>query len=91
MDFIEKLGDTIAGKGKEVAGKAKNTAEIFNLKNQISTCEEVVKKNFQEIGRIYYETYGASPEEPFAAPCEAVRNAYIGINNLQDKINELKG
>ena len=50
MDFIEKLGDTISSKGKEVAEKAKETAEILALKGQISTCEEVIRKNYVEIG-----------------------------------------
>ena len=39
MDFFEKLGDTISAKGKEVADKAKDQAEILSLKGQISTCE----------------------------------------------------
>ena len=65
MDFIEKLGDTISSKGKEVAEKAKETAEILALKGQISTCEEVIRKNYVEIGKMYFEQYGEMPEEPF--------------------------
>lgn len=52
MDFFEKLGDTITTKGKEVTGKAKDLAEIANLKGQIGTCEDVIKKNYIEIGRL---------------------------------------
>ena len=48
MDFFEKLGDTITTKGKEVTGKAKDLAEIANLKGQIGTCEDVIKKNYIE-------------------------------------------
>ena len=55
MDFFEKVGDTITSKGKEVTGKAKDLAEIANLKSQISTCEDVIRKNYIEIGRLYYE------------------------------------
>lgn len=91
MDFIEKLGDTITMKGKEVADKAKELAEIANLKGQIATCEEVIKKNYMEIGKIYYEHYAKMPEEPFEKQCRAIRNAQMGIDDLQQKINELKG
>lgn len=91
MDFIEKLGDTITSKGKEAADKAREIAEIANLKSQISTCEEVIKKNYAEIGRIYYEEYGENPEELLAKQCGAIRNAKRGAEELQEKINAIKG
>lgn len=91
MDFFEKLGDTISSKGKEVADKAKDTAEILSLKSQISTCEEVIKKNYLEIGRLYYEQYGKEPDAPFEKQCKAIKNARIGVKDLQAKIDQLKG
>ena len=91
MDIIEKIGDTITAKGREAADKAKELAEIAGLKSQISTCEEVLKKNYLEIGKIYYEQYGDMPEEPFEKQCRSIRNARNGIEDLQKKVNELKG
>ena len=43
MDFLDKLGETITAKGREVSGKAKDMAEIANLKSQINTCEDPEK------------------------------------------------
>ena len=57
MDFIEMVGDTIAETGKEVADKAKKLAEIAKLKSRIGTCEEVIRENYLEIGKMYYEDY----------------------------------
>lgn len=57
MDFLDKLGETITAKGREVSDKAKDLAEITNLKGQIKTCEDVIRKNYIEIGRIYYEQH----------------------------------
>lgn len=91
MDFFEKLGDTISAKGKEVADKARDTAEILSLKSQISTCEEVIKKNYLEIGRLFYEQYGENPDAPFEKQRNAIKNARIGATELRDKINQLKG
>lgn len=91
MDFLEKIGDTISTKGKEAADKAKDMAEIASLKSQISTCEEVIRKNYTEIGKIYFEQYGDMPEEPFEKQCRAIRNAKSGVDDLQEKIKELKG
>ncbi len=91
MDFFEKIGDTISTKGKEAADKAKELAEIANLKSQISTCEEVIKKNYLEIGRLYYEQYADVPDAPFEKQCKAIRNAKNGVEDLQRKIKEIKG
>lgn len=91
MDFFEKLGDTISAKGKVVADKAKDTAEILRLKSQISTCEEVIKKNYLEIGKLFFEQHGQEAGTPFEKQCTAIRNAQRGIKELQEKIDELKG
>lgn len=91
MDFFEKLGDTISAKGKEVADKARDTADILSLKSQISTCEEVIKKNYMEIGKLFYEQYGEDPDAPFEKQRKAIKNARVGARELQAKVDRLKG
>lgn len=91
MDFFEKLGDAISTKGKEVADKARDTADILSLKGQISTCEEVIKKNYMEIGKLFYEQYGEDPDAPFVKQRTAIKNARVGVRELQAKIDRLKG
>lgn len=91
MDIIEKIADTISDKGKEAAEKAKELAEIANLKSQIGTCEEVIKKKYMEIGKLYFELYGDMPEEPFEKACRSIKNARGGVEELQNKIKEIKG
>lgn len=90
MDFFEKLGETVAVKGREVADKARETAEIVNLKSQIATCEEVIKKNYAEIGKLYYEQYGENPDALFEKQCKAIGNARNGVKELQKKVEEKK-
>ena len=91
MDFIEKIGDTIVMKGKAAADKAKDLAEIANLKSQVSTCEDIIKRNYMEIGKLYYENYGDMPEEIFEKQCRSIKNAENGVNELNKKINDIKG
>ena len=91
MDILNKLGDTISEKGREVADKAKETAEIVHLKSRISTCEDVIKKNYMEIGKLYFEKYGEEPSEEFEKYCNAIKNYKKGVNELQDEIKALKG
>ncbi len=91
MDFFDKLGDTIVEKGSRIADKAKETAEIVGLKSQITTCEEVIKKNYTEIGRLYYEKYHDEPDELFGKQCRAIENAQNGVAELRKRIDEIKG
>lgn len=91
MDFFERIGDNINAKGREAADKMKEFVEVANLKSQISTCEDVIKKNYLEIGRLYYEQYKDVQDAPFEKQCRAIRNAKRGVEELQEKIREVKG
>lgn len=91
MDLIETIGDTITVKGKEAADKAKEMADIIHMKGQIKICEDIVRKNYLEIGKIYYEQYGDMPEAPFEKQCRAITNARKGVEDLQERINERRG
>lgn len=91
MDFINKVEETITTKGQVVVDKAKEMAEIASLKSQIGTCEDVIKKNYAEIGKLYYENFGNCAEELFAKQCRAIRNAQAGVADLEAKIKEIKG
>mgnify|MGYP006903486150 FL=1 len=91
MDFIKKVEETATSKGKVVVDKAKQLAEIASLKSQIGTCEEVIKKNYAEIGKLYYENYANCPEELFEKQCRAITNAQAGAKELEQKIKDIKG
>ncbi len=91
MDFFEKVGETITEKGKEVTNKAKDIAEIAGLRNQISTCEDVIRKNYLEIGRLYYEQFANTENNAFEEQCTAIANAKNGVEALEGKIREIKG
>lgn len=91
MDFFEKIEETITTKGQMAVDKAKELAEIASLKSQIGTCEEVIKKNYIEIGRIYYENFGDNAEEIFARQCRNIKNAKKGVEELEVRIKEIKG
>lgn len=91
MDFFEKVGETITSKGKEVSDKAKDIAEIASLRSQINTCEEIIKKNYMEIGKLYYEQFKEAEYNDFVEQCTAIKNAKSGVEALEEKIREIKG
>lgn len=86
--FVTKLGETISIKGREAAYKAKDLAEIAGLKSQIKTCEDVIKKNYIEIGKLYCELHDMGVEEAYDEYYRAISNAQTAIKELEDKINE---
>lgn len=90
-NIASKLGETISVKGKEVTDKAKDLVEIANLKSQIKTNEDVMKRNYTEIGRLYYELHGMEPEADYEEQCRAIENAQNTITDLEEKIREIKG
>ncbi|MDR2043257.1 MAG: hypothetical protein LBQ15_02615 [Clostridium sp.] len=91
MDFFEKIGTALVSKGKEAAETAKKLAGIAHLRSRIATCEEVVKKNYLEIGKAYYEAHGEAPEAFVEKQCRAIRDAEAAIEELREKIREKKG
>ena len=91
MDFLDKIGETITTKGKEVSDKAKDMAELVNLKGQVHICEDLIRKRYVEIGKIYYEKHGSTPEEDYIDACRDIENAQNTIVDLEARIKELKG
>ena len=91
MDFFSKVEETITTKGQAAVDKAKELAEIASLRGQISTCEDMIKRNYMEIGRIYYENFGEMPEALFEKQCRNIKNARKGIEELEKQIREIKG
>ena len=57
MDKMETVKAVIANRGRAVADKAKEITEIAKLKAQIMSCEEIIRKNYLEIGKRVFEAY----------------------------------
>ncbi len=91
MDFFEKIGETISTKSREMTDKAKDMAEVANLKGQIHTCEDVIRKRYAEIGRIYYEKHGSTPEEEYEDACRTIEKAQNTMFDLEARIKEIRG
>lgn len=92
MAFFDNLSEMISGKGKEAADAAKKVAEIANLKGKISGIETEIKKNYRKIGEAYYEAYkSAEVTCEFEEYVQAIRDAKKSIEELNFKLNELKG
>lgn len=91
MDFLDKVGATISSKGRDVAKKAKDIAEVASLNGQICVQEEAIKKIFQEIGRLMYEQRGDWMSASLAEKCQEADAAYAEMDRLKKEILTIKG
>lgn len=91
MAFWENLSGTITAKSKEVADKAKNFTDIASLKGQIVAQENVILRQYKEIGREYYAAHKDDAEYEFPEFMEAVKKAEGIIEELKKKIADLSG
>ena len=90
MDVFEKLGESVYMAGMQVRNKAKEVADIASLKTQVSTCDEVIRKNYIAIGKAYYEKYKDSEDAEFSKHCTAIKNAESGKARLLKEIDDRK-
>lgn len=84
MDFINKVGSTIARKAKEAAG-------ISSLNSQIGAQEDIINKLCLEIGKTVYEKRQFFPDPVLSEKYTAVSNAYTEIARLKSEIIAVKG
>ena len=91
MGFFDELGGKISKFGGDVAGKAKDTAEIMKLNSAISDEEKNINNSFYQIGKLYYETHTADHEAQFNEMFEFIVGATARIEEYKNRINVLKG
>lgn len=84
MDFINKVGSTIARKAKEAAG-------ISSLNSQIGAQEDIINKLCLEIGKTVYEKRQLFPDSLLSEKYTAVSNAYAEIARLKSEIISVRG
>jgi uncharacterized protein (DUF2164 family) len=91
MDILNKVGETITNKSKDVAKKAKDLAEIASLRTQITIQENSVNRVFQELGKMYYEQHKAGAGDDIAEKCSQIDTAVAEIERLKQAVMTLKG
>lgn len=90
MDIWDKASKIMTAVGRNVSDKAGKAKETARLKSQVRTCENIIEKNYLEIGKSYFEKYGESPDPDFEKACRSIKNAKHGVRELNKRINEQK-
>ena len=90
MDFINDLQERATDLAQSVVATSKRLAEIAKLKASNMAEEDTIKKDYVELGKLYYAEHGATPDAGYAAACEKITAARAAIETNNDRIAELK-
>lgn len=91
MSVLDDVKDSLFTAGKEVSQKAKEASEIAKLKLDIKAKEDFVNKHYQELGRIFYETYQEEENSEHAEEFTVIREALEEMNRMQSEILRIQG
>ena len=91
MAFFEEIGKTLAGKSKEAAQKAKDVAEVLQLKAQIGSEKGKVKELYAAIGAVYFKKNRENEEDEYKMFFPEIEKALVHIEELETKVRELEG
>ena len=75
--------------GKAVADKAKELSQIASLKAQIDSEENVINKNYKELGKAYYEAHKDEEEFTYSEYMTNIRNAFVKKAELTCEVERL--
>lgn len=95
MDFLSKVsakaGETFQTiKDSEVTKKAKSYAGIPGLQVQVGKCESQIKKAYEEIGKVYFQTHEHETAGEYAEQMKTIRENQKRIGQLKAEIEEKK-
>lgn len=91
MAFFDEISKTLAGKSKEAAQKAKDVAEVLQLKTQISSEKGKVKELYASIGALYFKKHREDAEDEYQLFFPEIETTLAHIAELEAKVRELDG
>jgi rubrerythrin len=83
LDDVKKFGKNLTDKGKDIV-------EITKLNSQISSEKENIKGIYLKIGEQVYQEFKNGTESPYAELCGQIAEIEAKIQELSDKVLELK-
>ena len=89
-DLYDQAGGSVRGLADKAADTAKAGTRIAKLAMEIASEKEGLKKTYQEIGRLYYETAKDAPDGFFIQLFEEARLAEQSVAEKEKELSALK-
>lgn len=85
------IEEKISAESDKLIRRTKSAKDTLLLKGQISSCKDIINKDYAIIGKLYYEMFADSNTQPeFEKYMNEIKNANRAIKDLEDKIDALK-
>ncbi len=90
-EVFEKISKTFTDTSKVVTEKTKQVSETAKLHAKITSSENTISTGYTTLGKYYYETYKANPDEAVAETVNGITAAIDAIDEMKAQILSLKG
>lgn len=90
MAFFDEFGKKFTRTSQTMAKKAKDVAEVSNLRLQIKEEERRLKGRFSELGQQYYALHSEDVEEELRGNVEKVSEIRHRIGLLEERIHQIE-
>ncbi len=91
MAFLDKVSGTLAARSREMAGKAKELAELNRLNGQIHAQQNKADKIYMEIGKVVYENRADWENIDINARLELLDSIWKEISDLEKEALKVRG
>lgn len=90
MTFLDEFGKKFTRTSQTMAKKAKDVAEVSNLKLQIKEEERRLRGRFSELGQQYYALHSEDAQEELCENVERVNEIRHRIALLEERIHQIE-
>lgn len=89
MTFLDEISKNLTGYGKEAAKKAKDAAQVLQLKAQLRGEKQKINELYAAVGAVYFKNHREDPNDEYKIFFPEIENALGHAAELEEKIREL--
>lgn len=89
MTFLDEISKNLTGYGKEAAKKAKDAAQVLQLKAQLRGEKQKINELYAAVGAVYFKNHREDPNDEYKIFFPEIESALVHAAELEEKIKEL--
>ena len=89
MTFLDEISKNLTGYGKEAAKKAKDAAQVLQLKAQLRGEKQKINELYAAVGAVYFKNHREDPNDEYKIFFPEIESALAHATELEEKIKEL--
>ncbi len=89
MTFLDEISKNLTDYGKEAAKKAKDAAQVLQLKAQLRGEKQNINELYAAVGAVYFKNHREDPNDEYKIFFPEIESALSRAAELEEKIREL--